>query len=182
MTSGRVIENHGSGERLVLQRTAAQTGGRLLAFELRLAPGGRVPASHSHPAQEERFTVVEGRLRFRLGRRSPVLGAGDTVSVRPGTAHRFANPGPAAARVLVEVRPALRMQELLETAAALGAAPRPLHLVLFLREFAAEVRAPLLPWAVAAVTRPLAWLASACGLDAGYRRLRRRLAEGATTP
>jgi quercetin dioxygenase-like cupin family protein len=170
--SGQVIENAASGELIVIQRTGLETGGRLLAFELRLAPGGRVPASHLHPEQEERFTVVEGQLTFRLGRKSLVVSPGETVTVHPGTPHRFANAGPGQARVLVEVRPALRMEELLETAASLGATPRPLHLALFLREFGREVRAPLLPGLVNAVVHALAWVAATSGLGAGYLRAR----------
>jgi quercetin dioxygenase-like cupin family protein len=167
-----VIENPATGELIVIRQTGLETGGRLLAFELRLAPGGRVPASHLHPEQEERFTVVEGRLRFRVGRKSLVVGPGETVTVQPGTPHRFVNAGPGHARVLVEVRPALRMEELLETAAALGAAPRPLHLALFLRDFGREVRAPLLPGLVNAAARALGWLASITRQDAGYPRPR----------
>ena len=46
---GRVIENPLSGERIVIRTSGAETGGRLLAWDLYLAPGGRVPSSHSHP-------------------------------------------------------------------------------------------------------------------------------------
>jgi quercetin dioxygenase-like cupin family protein len=114
-----VIENPATGERIVLVRTGAETGGALLQFELFLAPGGHVPSSHTHPEQEERFTVLEGRVRFRLGVQVVYAGPGETVTVGAGTAHRFANAGSGTARLLVEVRPALRMEELLETAAAL---------------------------------------------------------------
>jgi len=57
-TSERVIDNALTGERIVIRQTAAQTGGRMLAFDLFLPPGGHVPAGHVHPVQEERFTVT----------------------------------------------------------------------------------------------------------------------------
>jgi hypothetical protein len=61
--------------------------------------------------------------------------------------------------------------------------PRLLDLALFMRDFEREVRAPYLPAAlVRAVILPVAWLASRCGLDARYRRLRSVFALGGTTP
>lgn len=182
-STGHLIENPLSGEQIVIRETAADTGGSALIWELTLAPGGRVPSSHAHPQQEERFTVLEGQMKFRLGWRSVRAVAGDTVRIPPGTVHHFANAGPCPAHVLVETRPALSMAELLETAAALArdqhaaarAIPRPLELALFMHDFEREVRAPILPPAlVRIVTRALARLARSRGLDARYRQLRER--------
>jgi quercetin dioxygenase-like cupin family protein len=173
------IINPLSGERITI--LASQTDGSVLDWELVLAPGGRVPSSHAHPEQEERFTVLEGRMRFRIGGRRITAGQGQTVTVPPGTVHHFANASDQPARVAVQTRPALGMQALLETAASLAQEqhaaarrrPRPVDLVLFMRDFEQEVRAPYLPSAlVRAVTRPAAWLARRSGLDARYRRLR----------
>ena len=178
--AGRVIENEVTGERIVIRRPAAETGGALLVFELVLAPGGHVPSGHAHPEQQERFTVLEGRVRFRVGGRTTLALPGDTVTVDPGTRHHFANADRRPARLQVEVRPALNMEELLATASALGRRERGIgrlrqvvDLALFLREFEREVAIPVLPVAVArALTRPLAWLATAGGLDGRYRRAR----------
>jgi quercetin dioxygenase-like cupin family protein len=178
---GSVIENPLSGERITILAPGPRADGSVLEWELVLAPGGRVPSSHAHPRQEESFTVLAGQMRFRIGGRRVLAGPGDTVRVPPGTVHHFANAGPEPARVVVQTNPALSMQELLETAAAMARAqhaaarrrPRPLELALFMRDFEREVRAPYLPAAlVGAVIRPLAWLARRAGLDAGYRRLR----------
>ena len=120
MSQTHPIVNPLSGEQIVILRTAAQTGGEVLDWELLLAPGGKVPSSHAHPKQEEIFTVLEGRMRFRVGWRRFLLSAGQSVRVPPGTVHHFANAGPVTARVAVESRPALDMAELLETAAAMA--------------------------------------------------------------
>ncbi len=177
-----VIVNPLSGEQITIRATAADDGRSVLEWELLLAPGGRVPSSHAHPEQEECFTVLEGRMRFRVGGRRITAGPGDTVVVPPGTVHHFANAGPRPARVAVQTWPALSMQELLETAAAMAQAqhaaarrlPSPVDLALFMRDFEREVRAPYLPAVVVrAVIRPAAWLARRCGLDARYRLLRR---------
>jgi quercetin dioxygenase-like cupin family protein len=181
LASPQVIINPLSGEQITIQATAADTGGRVLEWELLLAPGGKVPSSHAHPEQEECFTVLTGRMRFRVGGRRVMAGPGDAVRVPPGTVHHFANAGAEPARVAVQTIPALSMQDLLETAAALAQdqhaaarrLPRLVDLALFLRDFEREVRAPYLPAAlVRAVVRPAAWLTRRWGLDARYRRLR----------
>ena len=176
---GHVIENPLSGERITIR---PRSDGGVLEWDLLLAPGGRVPSSHAHPRQEEAFTVLAGRMRFRVGSRRVIAGPGDTVRVPPGTVHHFANAGSQPARVAVRTSPALSMQELLETAAAMASEqyaagrrlPRPFDLALFMRDFEREVRAPYLPAAlVGVVSRPLAWLARRRGSDARYRRLRK---------
>jgi quercetin dioxygenase-like cupin family protein len=186
-----VIVNPLSGEQITIRPTAADDRRSVLEWELLLAPGGRVPSSHAHPEQEECFTVLEGRMRFRVGGRRITAGPGDTVVVPPGTVHHFANAGPRPARVAVRTWPALSMQELLETAAAMAQAqhaaarrlPSPVDLALFMRDFEREVRAPYLPAAlVRAVIRPAAWLAGRCGRDARYRRLRGARSPGGRAP
>jgi mannose-6-phosphate isomerase-like protein (cupin superfamily) len=164
--AGQILENPLSGERIVFRKTVADTAGELLAFELFLSPDGHVPGAHVHPEQEERFEVVKGTVKVRRGLKTVVARPGDTVVVPPRTIHRFENAGNEPAHVLVEVRPALRMEELFETATALAlegrtnrkGMPKPLELALFVREFEREVRAPL------------AWIAASQGLEERYRR------------
>ena len=164
----KVIDNPISGERIVIRQSGADTGGRLLSFDLYLPPGGHVPARHVHPAQEERFTVVSGRMRFRLGRKKVLAGPGQTIVVAAGTAHWFGNPGAEVAHARVEVRPALRMQELFETTEEMGRAgrflgtrlPRLRDLALLLFEYQRELAVPDVPaFLITALMAPLAWLA-----------------------
>ena len=168
MAGGHVIDNPISGERIVIRQSGAETDGRLLAFDLFLPPGGHVPARHAHPVQEERFTVVAGQMRFQIGRRSRLACPGDTMVVKPGTAHWFGNVGPDTAVARVEIRPALRMEELLERSGAIGAGasspgklvPRLPDLALVLLEFERELAVPRIPAALLRLLLlPFAWLA-----------------------
>lgn len=113
ITPGQTLENPVTGERFRFTETSGTTDGELLAFELSLRAGGAVPIPHQHPAQTERFEVVCGRMRFRLGLGHVLAGPDDVIEVGPGVVHGFANAGEDEALVLVEVRPALDMEEML---------------------------------------------------------------------
>jgi quercetin dioxygenase-like cupin family protein len=150
---GQTLENPITGERFTFTDTAASSGGELLAFELGLAVGGAVPIPHVHPIQTERFEVVAGRMRFRVGLRARIAGPGDVVEVAPGVMHSFANAGGEEARVLVEVRPALAMEQMLAEVVAMAEAgrmtrrglPRSLRdLARLARKYDQEAHAPLL--------------------------------------
>lgn len=103
------------------QRYRFSRQGDLLRAEVWADPGGEVPA-HLHPSQEERFEVLAGDVRFRVGGRTQRAGAGDRVVVPAGVRHSFRNIGGSEAHLLVEVEPALELQRFLEEAAALARA------------------------------------------------------------
>ncbi len=166
--AGQTLYNPVSGEQIEFIRTAADTDGELLEFELELSPDGHVPGAHVHPEQEERFHVLEGTMTFRLGLKKIVAQAGDTVIVPRGRVHKFANGGDTPARARVEVVPALDMEQLFETTVELAhegntnrkGMPKPLHLALFVRRYEREVRAPFPPAPVVnALLAPLAAIA-----------------------
>ena len=121
---GQTVENPVTGERFTFTATAASTDGELLAFDFALKPGGAVPMPHVHPDQSERFEVVAGEMRFRVELRTIVAGPGDVLLVEPGVAHSFANAGPDEARLRVEVRPALAMEEMFADVIELAEAGR----------------------------------------------------------
>jgi quercetin dioxygenase-like cupin family protein len=175
--AGQVIENAVSGERITFRKTAADTGGQLLEFDIELAPDGHVPGMHVHPSQEERFEVLSGNVRFRKGLRRVDATAGDVVVVEPGKAHKFENRGGEGSVMRVQVRPALEMERLFEAAVALAdegrvtkkGMPKPLDLALFVSEFRHEVRGPGSPgWLQRATLAPLAWLARRRGRAEHY--------------
>jgi quercetin dioxygenase-like cupin family protein len=150
---GQTVENPVTGERFTFTSTAASSDGELLAFDFALRPGGAVPMPHVHPEQSERFEVVEGQMRFRVGLRTIVAGPGDVLLVEPGVAHSFANTGDEDARLRVEVRPALAMEEMFADVVELAEAGRMstrgmprnlLDLALLARTYDREAHAPLL--------------------------------------
>jgi quercetin dioxygenase-like cupin family protein len=153
ITPGQTLENPVTGERFTFTHTAASTNGELLAFDFALRPGGAVPIPHVHPIQTERFEVLEGRMRFRVGLRTRVAGPGDVVEVPPGVMHSFANAGEEEARLRVEVRPALAMEEMFAEVVAMAQAGRMtrrglprnlLDLAALARRYDQEAHAPLL--------------------------------------
>jgi mannose-6-phosphate isomerase-like protein (cupin superfamily) len=186
--AGQVISNTVSGETIEFVKTSNDTDGELLAIDLTLTRDGRVPGTHVHPEQEERFEVKSGTMKFKLGFRTIVAGPGETVVVPAGKRHRFSNAGDEDAHVRVEVRPALRMEELFETTVALAhegrvlstGMPKPLELALFVREYQREARAPFPPlWVVKLATAPLAALARRRGRAERYRRSAPRVGNAA---
>jgi quercetin dioxygenase-like cupin family protein len=96
------------------QRYAVRRDGDNLFVEIWVEPGGSVP-THLHPSQEERFTVLHGRIRFKADGRTLIAGPEDeTVVVPPGVKHSFKNVGGGEGHLRAEVRPALDLQETLE--------------------------------------------------------------------
>ncbi len=168
---GQTLENPVTGERFTFTHTAASTGGELLAFDFALRPGGAVPMPHVHPIQTERFEVVSGRMRFMVGWKTVIAEAGDVVEVAPGVAHAFANAGADEARLRVEVRPALKMEEMFAEVIALARAGRmtkrglprnPFRLAMLARRYDEEAHAPLMSLRVQrALLAPFAFAANA---------------------
>jgi quercetin dioxygenase-like cupin family protein len=118
--SGQTIENPVSGERFTFLKTAADTDGELLQFELVLRPGGRIPIVHRHLGQEERFEIVSGTVRARSGRSWRDLPAGESIVIPRGTAHVLRNESDAEARIIGELRPAMHTEEIFEAMCALA--------------------------------------------------------------
>jgi quercetin dioxygenase-like cupin family protein len=153
ITPGQTLENPVTGERFTFTHTAATTNGELLAFDFALRPGGAVPIPHVHPIQTERFEVLEGRMRFRVGLRTVIAGPGEVIEVAPGVAHSFGNAGEQEARLRVEVRPALQMEQMFAEVVAMARAGRmtrrglprnPLELAVLARRYDQEAHAPLM--------------------------------------
>jgi len=113
--AGDVIENPVTGERIIFRKTAADTNGELLQFELFFKPRALVPFEHVHPHQEERVQVVAGTVRFRLGGKEDGLAAGESVVLPAGIPHTLCNAGDDEAHLLVEARPGMKLETTLET-------------------------------------------------------------------
>lgn len=146
--AGDILEHPVTGERIVFRKTAKETGGKLLEAEITMKPHGFVAAEHIHPAQEERFEVLTGNLKFRVNGVESELKAGSTAVVAAGTPHIWWNDGDQEARVRVEVRPALRFDEFFETFFGLAqdgrvskktGLPNLLRMALIMREYRNEI-------------------------------------------
>jgi quercetin dioxygenase-like cupin family protein len=181
--TGDRLENPVTGEVLVFHRTSADTDGESVLVETIVEPGGFVAAAHVHPHQSERFEVLEGVLGLRVDGNELLAVPGDVAVVPSGTAHRFWNAGRDRARFLVEVRPALQFESLIETMFSLAAEgktnrkgmPNPLRLAVIAKAHFDTVRLPFPP---APLQRMALALAAPLGRALGYRET---VAAAATT-
>ena len=153
---GDTVVNPVTGERLTFLKTSRQTDGEYCLIEATVRPKGFVAAKHVHPYQRERFEVVSGTLTMTVGRKKIELGPGESYTVEPGKAHKFANRGDTDVRFTCEVRPALTFEELIETMYGLAAdgrtnkkgMPNPLRLAVIAQHHFDHVRLPLVPQAL----------------------------------
>jgi quercetin dioxygenase-like cupin family protein len=99
-------------------RYAFEPDGDNVFVDTWLEPGGALPP-HLHPGQEERWSVLEGEVRFRLGKDKRVLRPVDgEVIVAPGTVHGLESISNADAHLRCHAIPALGLQSFLEDSAA----------------------------------------------------------------
>lgn len=144
LKAGEVHENPVTGERGVIRVGTDTTGGELLVVDLYIRPGGAVIGEHLHPAMEERFTMLRGRVGFRIAGREAIAEPGVQLIVSPGTPHDWWNAGPEEALVRIEMRPAARFEAMIRNAFGLAqdgrvnkrGMPNLLQLAVFAREFA----------------------------------------------
>jgi quercetin dioxygenase-like cupin family protein len=113
--AGEVYENPVTGERAVIRVGTEESSGELLISDLYISPGGAVAGEHVHPSIEEIFTVVDGRVGFRVDGREDVAGPGRRLVVPPGVAHYWWNAGDEEAHVVVELRGDANLLEGFET-------------------------------------------------------------------
>jgi uncharacterized protein YndB with AHSA1/START domain/mannose-6-phosphate isomerase-like protein (cupin superfamily) len=116
--AGDVLEMEPLGCRVRLIRTAAQTGGELVEFDVLGRPRGFLVQSHVHTGQVERYEVMAGTLQIVENGLEHLLGPGETMEVAAGTAHRGSPDG----HVRVQVGPAGNTQAFLERVADMCAA------------------------------------------------------------
>ena len=113
-----------TNERATLLVSAEDSGGEFIKAEMWAPPGSRVSAPHIHPGQTETFEVRAGRLGLRYGADTRTADTGERIEVPAGTVHDWWTVGDEPARVLIEVRPAGRFEDMIITASGLAAAGR----------------------------------------------------------
>lgn len=73
--------------------------------EMLAVPGGAVAGARLHPAQDERFEVLQGLPAYRRGDERGQLRAGESLSVPAGVMHDWWNAGDENLRARVTVTP-----------------------------------------------------------------------------
>jgi mannose-6-phosphate isomerase-like protein (cupin superfamily) len=95
-----------------------------LEVQATYGPGGSAPPKHFHPAQDERFRVLEGGIRAVIGDAQRELAAGDELEIPRGTPHQMWNPFGEPARVSWTTSPAGRTEDWFRAVDALVRAGR----------------------------------------------------------
>lgn len=115
MKAGDVFSNPVTGEFGYLRAGSDDTNGQALVADLRVRPGGAVAGEHTHPTLDERFTVVSGQVGYKLGGKTGIAKAGDVLDLPRGVRHDWWNAGDEEARVIVQVGPATRFEQMIAT-------------------------------------------------------------------
>jgi len=102
------------GTTFVILESGSDNEGAQMTFEITMAPGASGPPRHTHPAQEESWTVQSGELAVLVGSQWRTLAAGEALTIPPGAVYTIANHSTAPVRVHDTHRPALDFQEYIE--------------------------------------------------------------------
>lgn len=102
--------------RLVYRRPAGRPAS-VHEMHARYAPNSPLPPAHFHPAQTERFLVLEGQLLFIVDGREHRIGPGGVLEIPPGSVHQARNERDEPAQAIWQTRPALRTAEFHEAIA-----------------------------------------------------------------
>ncbi|HEV2414100.1 MAG TPA: cupin domain-containing protein [Candidatus Dormibacteraeota bacterium] len=174
--TGQVLDE--GDEQIEFLATAADTGGELVRCRVTVAPKRPGPPDHSHPVQTETFRVERGRMGYKLGAETREAGPGEVAVIPPGTNHSFWNAGAEQLVMVTDVRPALRIEDFIETISVLirdgklnpgGKRANPLLLAAVAEEFRAEWRFTKLSPLARALLPILASIGRRGGLRGHYR-------------
>jgi quercetin dioxygenase-like cupin family protein len=108
------------GTTFKLARSAHDTGGERVEFEITLPPGALSPPPHYHPKQTEEWHVLEGTLSIQLDGEWRELREGESATMPPGQVHTLKNRSNGVVRVRDVHIPAGGFQEYIESLYRLG--------------------------------------------------------------
>lgn len=112
---GQVVDS--TTTRMEFTTTAAESDGALHEMRVTYAAGSEFPPPHLHPAQDERFEVLQGSLLFVVDGVESQVAEGESVEIVRGSVHQARNPGDVPAVTTWQTRPALRTGEFFEALA-----------------------------------------------------------------
>jgi len=116
----RSIHNPVTGETWTSVVRGVDTNGAHVEGRGLLPPGARPPGVHRHPHQDERITVVDGRICVRVGDEEREYGPGESVFLPRGVWHDFWVVGSEPAETIGRAEPALGIEMILSTLAGLA--------------------------------------------------------------
>jgi uncharacterized protein YndB with AHSA1/START domain/quercetin dioxygenase-like cupin family protein len=156
MTAGTVLHLPTLGVVIELRRTAEETGGELVEFDVVGRARGFLAQPHVHVVQSERHEVLSGTLRLVVDGHEHRLRPGQAMEVPPGATHRQLPGDEGSGRVRVQLRPAAGTERFLARLAQLEAQraltrsgyPKPLAAAALVRDFGDESHAARPPLAV----------------------------------
>jgi quercetin dioxygenase-like cupin family protein len=119
---GKMILLPDRGARVRLLAAGPDTGEGFAIVESAPAPGAPGLPRHRHQRSDEALYTLEGEVMVSVDGRTVSAPAGSFIFIPRGTVHRFWNPGPKTARVLVIFVPAGLERYLEETADAFAGA------------------------------------------------------------
>src|SRR6266498_2721387 len=112
--SGDVLDMAPLGVRVELLRTAEDTGGELVEFDVVGRARGIIAGGHVHTSQSERHEVLSGAMKLTIDGDEHLLTQGQAMEVPAGAPHRQAPAGKRDGRVRVQARPAGETEAFLE--------------------------------------------------------------------
>jgi hypothetical protein len=87
-TTGQVLDNPCTGQRVIFHQLAADTGGQRLEFEWFVAPWqGRFPQEHVHVRLHEQYDILSGQAKYRRAGVNGRAGPGDVIDFPAQVAH-----------------------------------------------------------------------------------------------
>lgn len=95
---------HAAGDIYRFLATAQDTDGAYALWHATIPPGGG-PPFHVHLNEDERFDILKGVVRFRVGDETIDAQPGDSLLARRGTPHAFANRTNQPAELLIHITP-----------------------------------------------------------------------------
>jgi uncharacterized protein YndB with AHSA1/START domain/quercetin dioxygenase-like cupin family protein len=143
--SGDVLQMPELGGHVRITRSAAETGGALVEFEVTGRSQGFLTQPHVHVRQTERFEPLTGSMRLVVDGEERVLVPGDVAEVPPGATHRQLSLEEGTT-VRITLSPAATSEAFLERLAELSrdgrlsrrGYPTPVALAEMVRDFGAD--------------------------------------------
>lgn len=106
------LKNPVAGSCTVFRATAASTGGRYVEVQQTYRPHSPKPPLHLHPQQDERFTVLSGRLHAIVGGVESDVHPGGVLEIPSGVPHQMWGAADEPTVVVWRTTPALRTDQL----------------------------------------------------------------------